>query len=223
MAFDVKNFPRQISTETSFRNGNITQLRAILVARRELHPWVMFANGPPWIDSRRMFQRLDEVRFDGVLHEHGRSPSAPIDERRPLRVYQRSNDQQYSKAFPSGLLYHDQGREWPISEAALAICMEQKSLRAQGAGLPLQTDLSSSRQEGSVVHCHADAHGAKKSDGHRSAVRCLDGYGYHGEQQIIGSRNRCISPAKCRLISSIGTTCALSRRQQHRRIPNTGP
>ena len=78
MAFDVKEFfSAKISTETSFRNGNITQFKSHLGSKKRV---ASVGNVRKWTamdDSRRMFQRLDEVRFDGVLHEHGHSPSQP--------------------------------------------------------------------------------------------------------------------------------------------------
>ena len=100
MAFDVKEFfSAKISTETSFRNGNITQFKSHLGSKKRV---ASVGNVRKWTamdDSRRMFQRLDEVRFDGVLHEHGHSPFAAqlmnVD-RVPIKV--RANDNT-AKAF----------------------------------------------------------------------------------------------------------------------------
>lgn len=84
-------------------------------------------------DSRRMFQRLDEVRFDGVLHEHGHSPFAAqlmnVD-RVPIKV--RANDNT-AKAFLQVFNIIGQARIAMISEATVIM---NPSSRTKPQGLP---------------------------------------------------------------------------------------
>ena len=74
-ALDVHElFSAEVGTETGFRNGDVAHLHGQFRGDDGVAAVGDVGKGTAVNEGRRMFDGLDQVRFDGIFHEDGHSP-----------------------------------------------------------------------------------------------------------------------------------------------------
>ena len=70
MNFSAPRSAPKPASVTVYSDSRIASFVAITL----LQPWAMLANGPPWMNAGLCLERLDQVRLQGVLQQHGHRP-----------------------------------------------------------------------------------------------------------------------------------------------------
>jgi len=184
MAFDVEEFfSAKISTEASFRNGNIAQFKGHFGSKKGVASVGNVRKRTAMDDSRRMFQRLDEVRFDGIFHEHGHGPFTAqlmdID-RIPIKV--RANDDT-AKTFLQVFNIMGQAKD---GHDFGSNSNHEPVFAHKTAGFTAQAD--NNMTESTVVHIH-DAAPGNLTGIDPQFIALMDMVVNHCGQQVVGSRN----------------------------------